>query len=163
MANTILSLDQATKETGWSIFTDKQLIDFGHWKFTQDDTVERIYKLCQEIRQVVEKYHPDLIVIENIQLQQNVEMFQKLAWVQGAILVLTQELNIPYKLVYSSDWRADCNFLKNQDKKRENQKKIAQQWVLETFNKKCTQDESDAICIGYAMSLDKYDVINWVG
>jgi hypothetical protein len=30
---------------------------------------------------------------------------------------------------------------------------------METFGKKCTQDESDAICIGYALS--KTEENNW--
>ena len=39
---------------------------------------------------------------------------------------LCVENEIDYKLVYPSEWRKECNFLKGNDLKRENQKKIAQ-------------------------------------
>lgn len=152
MSNVILALDQASRDSGWSIFIDGQLTDFGHWSFTHDDVAMRIHRLCEEIEKKIDKYHPDLIVIENIQLQQNVEMFQKLAWVQGALLRMCVAKGVKYQLVRPSEWRAECDFLKGHDKHRENQKKIAQTWVMETFGQKCTQDESDAICIGYALS-----------
>ena len=74
---------------------------------------------------------------------------------------LCVEMSVPYKLVYPSEWRKNCNFLKGNDKHRENQKKIAQQWVLETYGKKCIQDEADAICIGYSEINAVDDKIEW--
>lgn len=158
---TILALDQATRDSGWSVFVEGQLINFGHWSFTYENLSIRIFQLCQEVKKKIEEYHPDMVIIENIQLQQNVEMFQKLAWVQGALMTVCNEMKVPHKLVYPSEWRKNCSFLKGNDKHRENQKKIAQQWVMETFNKKCTQDESDAICIGYSESLDYSNAIEF--
>lgn len=32
----ILALDQSTRISGWSIFEDKELKDFGHWAETSD-------------------------------------------------------------------------------------------------------------------------------
>lgn len=90
----------------------------------------------------------------------NVATFQKLAWVQGAIMELCNEMSIPFTLVYPSEWRKACNFLKGQSPSRDTQKKIAQQWVLNTYNKKCTQDESDAICIGWGyIHLEPEEII----
>lgn len=157
----ILALDQATRDSGWSVFDGETLIDFGHFSFTHEDLSIRIYKLCQEIAKKIDIHQPDIVVIENIQLQQNVEMFQKLAWVQGALMTLCNEKGVPHKLVYPSEWRKSCSFLKGNDKHRDNQKKIAQTWVMETFGKKCTQDESDAICIGYAESQEEDNVLQF--
>lgn len=102
----------------------------------------------------IKKYEPDIILLENISLEGrglvNVSTFQKLAQVQGAMMMTAQAHGIEAKLIYPSEWRAKCNFLKGEDKHRDNQKRIAQQWVLQMFNKKCTQDEADAICIGYS-------------
>lgn len=159
MGKVILALDQATRDSGWSIFDNGELIDFGHWSFSHDDVAMRIHRLCQEIEKKIEEYEPELIAIENIQLQQNVEMFQKLAWVQGALMRTCIAKGVPYQLVRPSEWRAECAFLKGNDKHRDSQKKVAQTWVMETFGKKCTQDESDAICIGYALS--KQEDNNW--
>lgn len=62
---------------------------------------------------------------------------------------LCNEMYISFTLVYPSEWRKACNFLKGNKTDRTSQKKIAQQWVLSTYNKKCIQDEADAICIGW--------------
>lgn len=93
--------------------------------------------------------------MENIQYENkdspiaNVATFQKLAWVQGAVMETCNEMDIPFTLIYPSEWRKACDFLKGNDSKRDAQKKIAQDWVLTSFDKKCTQDEADAICIGW--------------
>ena len=94
-----------------------------------------------------------MVLLENIQLQAgNVDTYQKLAWVQGAIqyMLITDYPSLPYKLIYPTEWRAKCDFLKGKEKSRANQKKEAQEWVFRQFNKKCTQDEADAICIGWS-------------
>lgn len=158
----ILSLDQASRTSGWSYFENGELTDFGHWDMTHEDIAKRIYSLCQQIRAKIEEYEPTLIVLENIQLQHgDVATFQKLAQVQGGIMALAAEYKIPYRIIYPSDWRADCAFLKGHDKHRENQKKIAQEWVKNTYNKKCTQDEADAICIGYSQSVKEDNCLEW--
>lgn len=161
MSKIILALDQATRDSGWSVFDNGKLIDFGHWSFSDDDVAMRINRLCQEIEKKIDEYEPNLVAIENIQLQQNIEMFQKLAWVQGALMCTCITKNVPYQLIRPSEWRAICDFLKENDKHRDNQKKIAQEWVLTTFQKKCTQDEADAICIGYALSKQEDNDLNF--
>lgn len=158
----ILSLDQATRVSGWSLFDGGSLTAFGHWEKTHEDIAVRINSLCQEIESKIKEYEPDLIVLENIQLQHgDVQTFQKLAQVQGGILALIARYKIPYRIIYPSDWRADCDFLKGRDKHRENQKKVAQEWVKNKYNMKCTQDEADAICIGYSQSVQEENRLEW--
>jgi len=50
----------------------------------------------------------------------NVATFQKLAQVQGAILQTILSLNLNYQIIKPSEWRAECHFLKGNDKHREN-------------------------------------------
>lgn len=158
----LLALDQATRITGWSIWQDGTLTEFGHIEFDDEDNFIRNHKLIQWIANMIKTRDIDIVAIEDIQMQiNNVTTFQKLAQLQGAIIekVLSQNLN--YKIIRPTEWRAVCHFLKGQDKHRESQKKIAQQWVMNTFNKKCTQDEADAICIGYAITQQMDNELNW--
>lgn len=160
MNKTILALDQATQEIGWSLFKDGQLIKFGHWTFSQRDVALRIQKIYHRIEEALDEYKPDILVFENIQMQHgDVETFQKLAWLQGVIMFLAQERKMEYKILRPSEWRSKCNFLKGQDQHRAAQKRIAQEWVFKTYGMKCTEDESDAICIGYAETLE--DEFDW--
>lgn len=165
LSKTILALDQSTRVSGWAIYDGTELKSYGHWTHTNEDISERIHALCQEIQEKIESEDVDFVVIENIQLEnknnpvQNIATFQKLAWVQGAIMELCNDMDVPFTLMYPSEWRKACNFLKGQDNKRDSQKKIAQQWVMDTYNKKCTQDEADAICIGYGYNNIKSEII----
>lgn len=161
-SKTILALDQSSRVSGWAFFDAGDLVDFGHWTHEDTDFALRIHKLCQEIEEEIDVYDPEIILIENIQLQHgDVATFQKLAQVQGAILRLCAQKKKKYKLVYPSEWRAACDFLKGKEKTREPQKKIAQQWVATTYQMKCTQDESDAICIGYSEVLKADSEFDW--
>lgn len=158
----ILALDQATQTSGWSVWVDGNLTDFGKFTFDDADIHKRIHKVCAQIEILILQHHPDKVVLEDIQMQvNNVSTFQKLAWLQGAIIESCWKINMPVELSRPSEWRAACNLLKGQDKHRENQKKIAQQWVMNQFGKKCTQDEADAICIGYAASFTANNKLNW--
>ena len=157
----ILALDQSTRISGWSVFKDKELKDFGHWTETSNQIGKRILNISNHIKDLINKYDPDLVVFENIQLQNRnvgVDTFQKLAWVQGAIISVLEEWDVKYKIIYASEWRKSCDFLKGNDKHRNEQKKIAQQWVKDTYNLKCTQDEADAICIGVHATLQNEEV-----
>lgn len=160
----ILALDQSTRISGWAVFDNSQLKSFGHWSETSEDIGKRFLNIKNNIKQKVEQYQPDKIIFENIQLQnggQNVGTFQKLAQLQGMIMILCEELQIPYEIVYASEWRKSCDFLKGNDKHRNEQKKITQQWVKDTFGLKCTQDEADAICIGYHATIKSEDFYDW--
>ena len=158
----LLALDQATRITGWSIWQNGTLTEFGHIEFDDEDNFIRNHKLIQWMANMMETRNIDIVAIEDIQMQiNNVTTFQKLAQLQGAIIEKVLSQNLDYKIIRPTEWRAVCHFLKGQDKHRESQKKIAQQWVMNTFNKKCTQDEADAICIGYAITQQMDNELNW--
>ena len=91
----------------------------------------------------------------------NVSTFQSLAQLQGALIETAYREGIAFQFLRPTEWRAICHFLKGKDNHREEQKKIAQKWVADTYGKKCTQDEADAICIGYAATKTVKDEMNW--
>lgn len=159
----ILALDQATQTSGYSVWIDGALNDFGKFSVDDADTAVRIHKICIWVEGLLDRYAPDKLIIEEIHYQPNIGIttFQKLAQLQGAILELAQSCHLPCEILAPSEWRAKCNFLKGNEKTRASQKKIAQEWVLKQFNAKCTQDEADAICIGFAADKATGNELNW--
>lgn len=148
----LLALDQASKLSGWSVFINGELKDWGKIRTEQEEIGKRLVTIRQEIIGLVKKYNINHIAFEDIQLQtsvgNNVKTFKVLANVYGVVLELAQELNIPYTIVSSNTWKST---LKIVGKTRNIQKKNAQTFVLNTYGVKATQDESDAICIGTHM------------
>lgn len=159
MSKYLIALDQSTQTTGYAIFKDGALLTHGHVDPTGADYVERIAKLRQWVDKIINTLGDDEIevCIEDIQLQNvnpngggyqkdfGVTTFKKLAHVQGALLSLFAEKDIPYSLIVSSSWKKTCGVTGSA---RNQQKKNAQLFVEKKYNIKATQDEADAICLG---------------
>jgi Holliday junction resolvasome RuvABC endonuclease subunit len=72
--------------------------------------------------------------------------YNPLARLLGAIEVMMVEHKFAYVVVKPGEWRKACEI---KGRKRAEQKANAVAWVKEKFNKDVTEDEADAICIGW--------------
>ena len=144
----ILALDQASRTSGFAIFQEDQLIASGTFTYDDDDFSLRLVKIRNKVTSLIEQYNINKILLEDIQLQgqtNNVSTYRALAEVLGVLEELAREKNIPHVIVHSQSWKSTLG-IKGRD--RATQKRNAQAFVATTFNKKVSQDESDAICIG---------------
>ena len=145
----LLALDQASRITGYAIFDDDQLITYGKIVTEDADVGIRLMKIRNAVKKIIEENNIDEVIMEDIQLQNNVQnnvqTFKTLAEVFGVIYELLTEMNIPNSAVLSSSWKSTLGI---KGRTRPEQKKNAQEYVINTFGKKPTQDECDAICIG---------------
>ncbi len=163
----LLALDQASRTTGWAVFNDKELVAHGHFTIEDDDIGVRLQNIREKVCSLVNDYDINEIAFEDIQLQgnvvNNVQTFKILAEVFGIIYELATELQISNTAVLAGTWKSTLGI---KGKQRAEQKKNAQQYVLNTFDIKAPQDECDAICIGAHMigkpaAANKKEVFNW--
>lgn len=147
--NRILALDQSSRCSGWAVFINGELKQWGHLTTNQEEVGERLVEIRNFIIAKVQEWEIDTIAFEDIQLQSsvgnNVKTFKVLANVFGVVLETAVELNKNFVIVPSSTWKST---LKIRGRSRPDQKRNAQQFVINTYNVKATQDECDAICIG---------------
>ena len=146
--NNILALDQASRTSGWSVFQEDKLIASGTFTYDDDDFSLRLVKIRKKVFSLIHEYCINKILLEDIQLQgqtNNVTTYKALAEVLGVLEELARECEIPHEIVHSQTWKSTLG-IKGRD--RATQKRNAQTFVLETYGKKVSQDESDAICIG---------------
>ena len=145
----LLALDQASRITGFAVFEDENLITYGKIVTEDVDVGTRLMKIRNSIQKLIEDYEIDEVIMEDIQLQNNVQnnvqTFKTLAEVFGVIYELLTEMNIKNSAVLASSWKSTLGI---KGRTRPEQKKNAQEYVINTYNKKPTQDECDAICIG---------------
>lgn len=144
----ILAIDQSSRCNGYAIFENNELIDSGTFTLTQEDIGERLVELREKIIRFIEDNQIELVLFEDIQLQAGnagVTTYKVLAEVFGVIQELLTEKGIEYQIVHSQTWKSILNI---KGRSRPEQKKNAQMYVLNTFNKKVSQDTADAICIG---------------
>ena len=166
----ILALDAATGTTGYAIYDDKVLVGFGTYKTNASlPATERINNVKNWLKAALKEWEPDFIGIENIQLQKygnrdtdvQVKTFQTLANLQGVLLDTIFEACIDNDLVRPSEWRSYCG-INDGDQHRDPKKKQAQAKVKIWYDIECTEDESDAICIGkYFGGKLKKSKMNW--
>lgn len=144
-----LALDQSSRITGYAVFENAKLIDYGKFSVNDDDIGVRLMKIRQEVEQLIKYHEVEEVVFEDIQMQgnvaNNVQTFKTLAEVFGVIYELVTELNLPNTAVLASSWKST---LQVKGRTRPEQKRNAQALIEKTFNIKPTQDECDAICIG---------------
>ena len=57
----ILALDAATKDTGWSVFDNNQLVDYGIMRIGLDDPIARMALLRQWLVGAVDSWKPDRV------------------------------------------------------------------------------------------------------
>lgn len=141
----LLALDQASATSGYAIFKNGKLIKYGTFSVDDDNLALRLVKIKNYVLQLIKDFNITRVVLEDIQLQKNVEVYKALAEVLGVLTETLEEEKIPYEIVYASSWKST---LRIKGTKRPEQKRNAQKYVLETYNIKATQDACDAICIG---------------
>lgn len=144
-ANNLLALDQASQTSGFAVFKNKKLVDYGKFTFSDDDIAERLVKIRNKIIELIEEYNITEVAFEDIQMQSNVETFKVLSEVYGVILELLQERKMKYIIISSNTWKSTLNI---KGRTRPEQKRNAQEYVLNTYGLKVIQDTCDAICIG---------------
>ena len=66
-----LALDQSSRVTGWAVFDDGELYNYGKFSATQTDVGDRLHFIRREVIGLIAKFDIDEVVFEDIQLQNN--------------------------------------------------------------------------------------------
>ena len=163
----ILALDLSTKSSGWAIFQDGILIDYGCISSTSTDLMKRINIMLDGIKEILQKHNDiEKIYAEEVRPEngmQNIKTHRALMWLQGVIALEIYNFNkkIELELVYPSSWRAAIGIKTGRGIKRTSLKEKDMQFVKENYNLDVNDDIADAICIGYANCHDIETEINW--
>lgn len=160
----LLALDQSSKITGYAVFDDNTLVVYGKIDAGEADLPARLTRLRNAVKSLIDEYGIDLVALEDIQLQanvgNNVSTYKALAETIGVLTQMLHESGVPHELIHSQSWKSTLGI---KGRSRAEQKRNAQQWVVNTYHfdkKKPTQDECDAICIGN-YKLNKKEDYNW--
>jgi Holliday junction resolvasome RuvABC endonuclease subunit len=169
-ATRVLALDQATKVTGYSIFDDGKLVKYGTFHTTSDDEIARCASVKNWFLSMLQNWRPDYVGIEGIQYQPkvfdgdtvgSVTLFQTLAHLQGVLLITCHEQDVPCKICPTNTWRNVCGV---KGRARADKKKSMQLIAKDWYGITATDDETDAIGIGYYMTTvvnKNTSVTNW--
>ena len=151
----ILAFDQATHVTGYSVFDNQKYITSGFFTSSKTNEDARINEMEHWFRNMCLSWNPDLIGLEDIQLQVvngkaiGVTVYKVLAHLQGVLANAAYELGMKYQIVSPSTWRAKNNI---KGKSRDTKKQAAVYRVKQYYDMDVKDDEADAILIGRYLS-----------
>lgn len=161
----LLALDQSSTTTGYAIFKNNKPVVISHFTAKGTDLGSRLEQIRNKIIELINEHDIDEVVFEDIQLQDmaggrdvGIKTFKILAEVFGVVYELLTELKMDFSIVPPIVWKAT---FKIAGKGRAKEKKLAQEYVLNTYGLNCTEDEADATCIGAHILKQKNSEYNW--
>lgn len=163
----ILAIDASTRSTGFAIFKDKELKEYGCITASSTDLVKRINKMIKELNEILTREREiDKIILEEVRPEQglqNIKTHKALMYLQAAITFLIHERfsNIEIIYLYPSEWRAACQIHTGRGIRRQSLKPADIKFVKDTYNIEVNDDTADAIGLGYAYTHPKPKELNW--
>ena len=147
----ILSFDQSTKISAYSMWIDGKYVEVGTIDLHKmKDTSERVRAMGVELCKVIKKYNPDKVVIEEVAQQSNPMTLKLLARIQGVIIGFCAAHNIDTYIVEPSKWRSILHFKQGSGVKRAELKEQAISHVKDMYGLELSEDCCEAICINEA-------------
>lgn len=106
-----LSLDASTTCTGWAIFDDDVLINFGKIKPTilKLEWRDRIINMIPQLHEIMKEYKPKKVYCEDVPLMEKRGKLTlvQLGAVQGSIIGVASSHNIETEFINVGTWRKD--------------------------------------------------------
>ena len=134
--NVYMGIDASSTCTGWSIFQDGKLIDYGAIKPKGENWRDRLFHQKPELNKVIEKYKPEKIYMEDVPLKASggLKTLIVLGGVQESIYDVAATNNVPVEYILPTTWRSEGVLFDGtkEGKKRE----VLKQKAIEVANKK---------------------------
>lgn len=153
MDNIVLALDASTKATGWAIYKGKELTAHGVITAGSNNKWKRIEKMSTEIEKLIEEYSVSEVIIEEILLEDihhNYNVFKALMYLQGEICHMLDKHKMVPEFVEASHWRKCCGIQTGRGVVRTSLKTMDIAFVRKQFGLNVSDDEADAIGIGFS-------------
>lgn len=155
----LLSIDQALKMTGYSVFDNKEFVECNHFSVPpkEGELPQRLDLILLHLEEICSRYPIDRLALEDTQQQYNVETFRKLNYLEGIIEYWACFSDLKYVIMSPSHWRKviSDNYGVKFGRKRADQKKASRDFAIQqTGNNDITEDEADSYCIGVAAIIN---------
>ena len=155
-----MSVDASTSSTGYAIFEGEELIAYGRLQPKQQDWRERIIEQADLLKNLIVRYSPAKIVVEDVPLmgKGGNKVLVQLGAVQGMLLTL----GLPLHFITPSQWRSIIGLFdgtvkgtQRNEMKKKSIEKANKLYGLNLIYKSPTSkynedDISDSILIGYS-------------
>ncbi|MFA4924281.1 MAG: crossover junction endodeoxyribonuclease RuvC [Ignavibacteriaceae bacterium] len=143
---TILSIDSGIELTGYAIFKNKNYVTSALIKTSKDKSTEiRLEEIYSKLKEVFDKYKPEVIVLEQLFFFKNQKTFIRVAQAQGVVLLLAAQNKIKVEFLTPLQIKQIITGYGQADKKS-----VQKMIKLTTEIDIKQDDEADAVACGLA-------------
>lgn len=146
---TILSIDSGIERTGYAIFKDKKYVTSALIKTSKSLTTEkRLIEIYEKLVEIMKKYRPDVMVLEQLLFFKNQKTFIRVAQAQGISMLLAAQNDIKVEFLTPLQIKQIVTGYGQADKL------AVQKMIRLTTNIEIKQDdEADAVACGLAYNI----------
>jgi len=143
---TILSIDSGIERTGYAIFKDKKYVTSALIKTSKNLTTElRLIEIYNKLKEIMKKYKPHIMVLEQLLFFKNQKTFIRVAQAQGIVMLLAAQNKIKVEFLTPLQIKQIVTGYGQADKKS------VQKMIRLTTEIEISQDdEADAVACGLA-------------
>lgn len=143
----VLALDQATRISGWSVYSNNNLLRYGTFETQLTDEIARDITVRNWLISMINNWKPDIVALEGLQYQKNIGVttFEILARLQGILMSAVYDCGVECVICPTQVWRSHCGV---KGATRADKKRSMQLLVKKWFDITVTNDSADAIGIG---------------
>jgi Holliday junction resolvasome RuvABC endonuclease subunit len=155
----VLAFDQSTRCSGYAMFEDGEYIESGIIDMSKSklETDKRSFEMAKALWKIINKYKPEILVIEDVQQQSNAKTMIVLARLAGMIIGYAEAHKVQVHIITPSQWRSMLKFKLGAGVKRQELKQQSIDYVKETYGINVSEDEAEAIALG-AGAHKKYNL-----
>ena len=148
----VMSFDQSTRVSGWSLFEDDEYVCSGIVDMSKSEleTGGRSFEMARRLWILLREHKPDHLVIEDTQQQNNVKTVIILSRLQGMIIGYAEARGIRVHILLPSAWRKALNYVQGPKVKRAELKQQSADFVKKQYGFELSEDENEAVCINIA-------------
>lgn len=143
---TILALDVSTTSTGYAVYVNDELRNYGTISHKSKDWIERVRFMADVIRNMDKLSPITHLVVEDTYVSKNVNTVKKLCFAQG--ILLGSLPNAKLVQVYPTSWKAHFGLTKKnvgRTTQKDTSMTIAEALTLQSIK---NDDEADAVLLG---------------
>lgn len=166
-----LGLDMSSKKSGYSLFEDNKLIEYGLWEIPKAEEInwrDRIVWMSNQLNEYILTHKVDRVFVEDVPLRmENPQTLKILSALQGVVISVCVSNNLKVDFIGVSQWRSILGLFTGTRKgtEREELKKSSIEYANKTFelnliwkskSSKFNQDDiADSINVAYSQIIDK--------
>ena len=155
-----VSLDISTSSTGYAVYEKDVLLSSGVIQPKGKLAKDRFPGMVHSIADVLDQNHPSKIIVEGFYCANSFASVEYILKLHGTVEIWAIDHNTEYKVLAPSSWRKTLGFPTKKGSDREKREAFKQAGILLAENilerLPICDDESDAVCIGYADYISSY-------